>query len=72
MKTRTEFFEDFLKVATELIKTDEGCFFLECNKCKDGFYMLEGSFDVLYKKYIKGCPLCKGTDLEVKIGHSEL
>ena len=56
MKTRTEFFEDCRKVTDELIKTDEGCFYLECDKCKDGFYFLEGSWNGMYNKYIKGCP----------------
>jgi hypothetical protein len=72
MKTRTEFFEDCRKVTDELIKTDEGCFYLECDKCKDGFYFLEGSWNDMYNKYIKGCPFCKGTDLEIKVGFCDL
>lgn len=71
MKTKEEFLKECLSIKDEVLKYDDGCFHLFC-KCGEGFYMFEGTFEALYKKYIKGCPFCKGIDLKLEVGHCEL
>jgi len=71
MKTKEEFIELASSLFLTMNKNNDGCFLLTCEKCGEGTFMLEGTYNRLYNKYKAGCPFC-GKELTLKIGHSDL
>lgn len=70
MKTKQQFINEASLLLSEMNKVNDGCFLLECEKCGECIFMLEGTYDGLYEKYKNGCSLCDNKELILKIGHS--
>lgn len=71
MKTKEEVIYEITNICEQSHRKGDGCIFLRCSECDNGWNILEGSNESIWKKYKSGCDRC-GSEYKIELGHSDL